>query len=446
MSLEIGMGIYLGSSSKGGGPDLFKDFNVVFDDTTIETIADKVTAWNNKQAAAAEFDLDTVIGTGINLSALNTGVALLTGNGTDVFCTPDSVAADITGDLDIRVKATLDSYTTGDQTLIGKWPEFSQNSYMLRIRSAGTLQYQATENGTTTIAETEALGAIDGETVFVRVTHDVDNGSGSNVIQLYTSSDQGVTWDPLGTANTTAGVYSRFSGTGEVCVGGIQGGSNGRLRGTISRALIFNGIDGTLAVDFNPSLATSSNALESFVSDTGETWLGRGNAFINASGFTGVYARGSVGLETAIGQLITSPSTVFAVFKHTLALPVGSTNLFNAKSNVGALHSMFTNTSNSNRWTLGQGSTIAPAVSYDSDIRVLTGQYNGDATSKFTISDVGNVTGDAGSNDWDFATFFADAAGALTIQGLFLFFAVIEGALSEPEITEIQQFLEAKYL
>jgi len=163
------------------------------------------------------------------------------------------------------------------------------------------------------------------------------------------------------------------------------------------------------------------------------------------NGLTGIKHVGNAGLETTAGQTINFPSTIFAVFKPSDASPSLTQRIFDARSNANARVLLFTNGSGTNEFSFYQGSSIFLSEAYDINLRVITVQANGDSTSKLTVSDVGSVTGDAGSDNWDFGTIFTGFDELLNAPGLFMFFAVFDEALSESQITQIQDFLVSKY-
>jgi hypothetical protein len=190
--------------------------------------------------------------------------------------TPDSVAASITGDIDIRVKAALADWTPANYTgLVGKLITAGQYSYILYVDtgSTGKLLLQRSNDGTAVIQalSTVATGITDGATYWVRVTY----ASATGAVTFYTSSD-GATWTQLGAVVSTA-VGTIFNGTDIVTIGAQSAGSIS-VTGKIYQAQIYNGIDGTLAVDFDASRYAGGTTLPG---STGETWTLQGNAKIH---------------------------------------------------------------------------------------------------------------------------------------------------------------------
>jgi len=415
-----------------------------YDDSSIIG-TNPVTEWKNKAGGSTAFDLDVVVGTAANLITLDTGVALLTGVAGDFYSTPDSVAASITGDIDIHVNASADDWTPAAiSILISKDVDSgNQRSWFFAINTDGTLRFSRYTSGATASgangSSTSATGFTNGTTNWVRCTYATATGN----LNFFTSSDDGETWDALGTEVTiTDG--NIFDGTATVDIGTNFDHTANRLTGKVARARIHNGIAGTLAVDFDPSKAVVNTT--TFTSDTGEVWTANGDAFVNATGFTGIYSRGSVGLETTAGQDITTSITMFIVLKPTLTAPGADTFLFDARSDAAKSVRVFSDESNSDKWTLDAGGTpIALSQAYTNDFQLITVEYTKDASSKLTISGVGSVTGDAGAEDLDFGSFMKTLSDTLEMQGLFLAYIVYNRALNASEVTQNQTFLEGQY-
>ena len=208
----------------------------------------------------------------------------LPGTSGNYASTVDSVANSITGDIDIRVKVAMTDWTpAAGQVFVAKWTSTgNQLAYRFGIAATGrpNFFYSAAGAVGTQRDATAATGFTDGTEHWVRTTVDVDDGAGNHVVKFYTSED-GETWTQLGSTVTTAGTISLFDSTAVVELGSIVVGTANLLVGKIYRAQIYNGIDGTLAVDFNAEdgVAGSGPLISRF---TEETWTINGaNAFLN---------------------------------------------------------------------------------------------------------------------------------------------------------------------
>ena len=241
----------------------------------------------------------------VNNRYMSSGTYLyLPGVASNYASAPDSAALDITGDIDIRVKAAMDDWTpSAAQTLIGKWATGGNLSYDMEIGVDGKVYFYWTTNGSTVITRTSSVvtGITDGATKWVRATLDVDNGASGHDVKFFLSDD-GTNWTQLGTTVTTAGTTSIFSGAAVIAVGANSQG-NGPSRGKFFRAQVLNGIGGTVAFDANFEGSITSLNQASFT----ESSSNAATVTINRSGS----AYRSAGI-TAAGYLYPGATNTFA--------------------------------------------------------------------------------------------------------------------------------------
>lgn len=213
----------------------------------------------------------------------------LPGASGDYASTPDSAAASITGDIDLRTQVAFDVFPpSGDESLISKFvTSGDQRSYRIYVNSSGIVGFQSSSAGTlgTLVSEgsTVALSVSAGDSIWIRATLDVDNGAGGHDVKFYTSTDYDPdavtgTWTQLGATVTGAGTTSIFDSTADVEIGSVNGGTN-PTDGKIYRAQILNGIAGSIVADFDPNDATAGDPTV-VSSHTGETYTLQGNASI----------------------------------------------------------------------------------------------------------------------------------------------------------------------
>ena len=198
-------------------------------------------------------------GTGLYCGTHNEGT-----NGT-YASTPDSVPLSVLGDLDLRVKlAGLSTRENGaQQDLICKGVPSASLSYEFYITYLGAPRLTTTANGFTSRTSicTESLWPLDLYTAgWLRVTRNATTGA----VIFYTSPD-GSTWTQLGT--TVAGTAGAIAdSSGDLFVGrSLQNLYN--YDGTILRAQVYDGIDGTLVfdADFETAPAAAGSFTESSV-------------------------------------------------------------------------------------------------------------------------------------------------------------------------------------
>lgn len=222
--------------------------------------------------------------------ALVDNYANFTGASGAYLSSPDSATASITGDIDIRVNAALTDWTPAAiTTLVAKsLATGNQRSYFFGVKTDGTLQFQNSPDGTAaalvTSASSVAPTVSNGSALWVRVTVDVDDGSGNNVVKFYTSTDYNVsastgTWAQLGTTVTNVGTTSIFDSTALVEIGSRDTGTTQILTGKVFAAQIYSGIAGTKALQMNArDTFAGDTAFPSFA--TGEVWTVNGAASI----------------------------------------------------------------------------------------------------------------------------------------------------------------------
>lgn len=213
----------------------------------------------------------------------------LPGGEGDYASTPDAAALDITGDIDIRVDATLDNwmlpdYPSGGATdfgrteLIGK-ADTSQVSWILYVRRSKLYLVWST-NGTAlnAIASTADLPLTADGRLAVRATLDVDNGASGHTATFYTSTSISGSWTQLGDAVTGSGTTSIHSGTAALRIGSVPSVSYDEAIGLVHAAQVLNGIGGSAVA--NPDFTAQTSGATSFADAAGRTWSLGGNAEI----------------------------------------------------------------------------------------------------------------------------------------------------------------------
>ncbi len=236
-------------------------FDAAFDVTSSAGFA---SAWADRSGNGRNLLQATGANQPIHLAYSGTKYGWLPGVAGNRFTTPDSAANSITGSIDIRFKLATNWAYGSLVALGGKWGT-SNLSYVLYLSATGTLIWYASTDGTTLSdnakVSTASIPFTNGATGFVRVTKNTTTGD----IKFYTSTD-GDAWTQLG-ATVAGGVFSIFNGAADFEIGTANSGSP--ISATVYRVQVYNGIDGTLAVDFDPSRWTSGTT---FTASTGETW------------------------------------------------------------------------------------------------------------------------------------------------------------------------------
>jgi len=212
--------------------------------------------------------------------------------------TPNAAANQITGDIDIRVKAALADWTpVNDEAFVAKWGGAGNRAYQFRLDgTVNLLRLIISTDGTAQsipAVATAALTVSDGQTLWCRVTRNSATGDTT----FYTSSD-GAAWTQLGAVVATAAGAS-FASTAIVECGTADLGALRNLNGKIYQAQIYNGINGTLAVDFNASRYKGGTTL---TGSTGEVYTLNGSAYIQPTNFPMLGYQAELAAENRILQ------------------------------------------------------------------------------------------------------------------------------------------------
>ncbi len=205
---------------------------------------------------------------------------LLPGTNGSYITTPDHADFDIVGDIDLRVKVAMTDWTP--LTTMGLISKYATNNLSWAFRmllTTGRPQARWTPDGTTEIAVngSAAPGVVDGSTKWMRMTIDVNDGSGNRVTKFSQSSDN-ITYVQFGTTTTTAGVTSLFSGTANVELGANTGGSF-PLNGKIFAADVRNNIlDNGTGIVAAPDFSGAFQGAGGYTDPQGHIWTLQGSA------------------------------------------------------------------------------------------------------------------------------------------------------------------------
>jgi len=227
----------------------------------------------------------TVTGAGVSMwadQADSDNSLVLPGVAGNYASTPDSVPLSITGDIDIRVRVSLDDWTPGTTSqLVSKRNNAigSSEAYSFAVSSTGLLYFTHNNASTQSVMQsTAAVSASNGALVWVKVTWTQSSGD----INFYQSASE--TNDPSAVADwvkigaTVAGPTTNINdGVRSVAIGANPNNTESTVC-RVYRVIIKNGIDGTTVFDANfaaqakgtPSFSeSSSNAATVTVNQSG---------------------------------------------------------------------------------------------------------------------------------------------------------------------------------
>jgi hypothetical protein len=199
--------------------------------------------------------------------------------------TPDAAALDITGDLDVRVDASLANwippvFSGATVELIGKFGFTGQKSWFLGTR-LGRVYFEWSADGTNSLSASSTIApTIPGPNgrMALRVTLDVNNGASGNTVTFYTAATLDGPWVQLGDPVVQSGTTSVFNSTANLRIGNATGFTFTLPLGRAHAAEIRNGINGTVVA--NPDFTAQTVAAASFADSVGRTWTMSGNSQI----------------------------------------------------------------------------------------------------------------------------------------------------------------------
>lgn len=198
--------------------------------------------------------------------------------------TPDHASLDITGDIDVRAELQPEMWAgsiANSFEVIGKYNTTgNQRSWRFLVTASGRLALTWSTTGANLIEHisTKSVDFGPWERGAIRVTLDVDNGSGGYTITWYTAESLAGPWTVLDQLVTTSGTTSVFSSTAPLEVGDISSLGFDNVARRVHRAEVRNGIGG--AVVAAPDFTVQAPGTTSFADSAGRTWTVAGGASI----------------------------------------------------------------------------------------------------------------------------------------------------------------------
>lgn len=184
----------------------------------------------------------------------------------------DHADYDITGDIDIRIDCQFRKWV--NQGLAAKYITTGNQSWALWIDELERIRFVTSSNGSNTVGNvaSAALNIPDGERRALRVTFDVDNGSGGRTATFYTADTIDGPWVQFGGAVTVAGTTSIFSGDADLEVGAVRWLGPHPSQGRFFAFQMYASLNGTdLRGNFNFRNTTASGS-PYLDSTTGKFW------------------------------------------------------------------------------------------------------------------------------------------------------------------------------
>lgn len=150
------------------------------------------------------------------------------------------------GDYEIVLKIMPTTWPlSADANLFGKFGLTNYRSIRVYLTSTELMGIEWYNDSSTkrTIVSTTALSATQNSVIYLKYTHDLDNGSSGTTISFYYSSDE-VTWTQLGSSVVSAGVAAIYDVENEWELGARSDATN-VFQGNIYWVKLNDGINGT---------------------------------------------------------------------------------------------------------------------------------------------------------------------------------------------------------
>jgi hypothetical protein len=205
----------------------------------------------------------------------------------DYASTPDTAALDVTGDIDVRLEASLLNWlnpgagTLGTVELMAKLAfAAGSKSWLLATRSE-KLYFEWSADGGNVLSATSTVDVplTASGRLAVRVTLDADNGAAGRTITFYTAPTMAGPWTQLGAPVVQSGTTSIFNSTTPLRIGNATDVVWIRPHGRIHKAEVRNGIGGTLVA--SPDFTAQTIGAASFTDAVGRTWTLNGASAIS---------------------------------------------------------------------------------------------------------------------------------------------------------------------
>ena len=209
----------------------------------------------------------------------------LPGTSGNYVSTPDAAGFAVT-DVDARLFMSMDDWTpAGNKNPVGQWNGTgNQRGWQIDIDTSGRFSIIWSTDGTYNPGVTYLAQQVSTANTFtngvgmgLRCVFDVDNGAGGRAFSVYYRSDDDIEsatgWTQLGSTNTTAGTTTIHNSTATLDIGACNNG--GLVQGSIHRALLLDGIDGTIVAspDFTAPMGPRQRDAQ------GNIWTINGSAY-----------------------------------------------------------------------------------------------------------------------------------------------------------------------
>ncbi|MFA3877534.1 hypothetical protein ABS735_28310 [Streptomyces sp. MMCC 100] len=180
--------------------------------------------------------------------------------------TTPGLTAFAVGDLDVRLDLALDAWAGASQDLAGRYlPTGENRAWAVAVASTGQLGLYWTPIGILesrlAVYSTVPVGAYHGQRLAIRITLDVDNGSGGYEVRFYTGRTVDDTeWELLGDPIVGEETTAVFDGIADIELGRILSIDGAAMTGRLYAFRLLDGIGGTLVASMDTSDAAPGDS------------------------------------------------------------------------------------------------------------------------------------------------------------------------------------------
>lgn len=192
--------------------------------------------------------------------------------------TPSTVALQFTGDLDVRVEVTRDSWAApaAEEVMTARYRDSTnQRSWRFSYDTTGVLRFVWSADGITPVTEFSSAPPLT-DLEAARIALGVTRSAATGDVTFWTATNLTGTWTQLGTVQPGA-TGPMHAGTAALEAGARNGGTT-PWTGQIHALEVRSGIGGTLVSDTD--FTALLNGATSFIDGTGGTWTVAGAATI----------------------------------------------------------------------------------------------------------------------------------------------------------------------
>ena len=215
--------------------------------------------------------------------------------------TPNAVANQITGDIEIIAKFRINSLSNSG-IILSKWSSNANNTGSYELYYSGGSRFQFYIQRASDGLANNVLSGIFSLTINTDIYIKVNRIASTGTVNFYQSTD-GITYNLISTSTLFTG-DNIYNSTALVKIGSEFAVDQSNINAKISRATISNSIGGAPVVDFNPATYNASTSQTQWTSSTGEVWtINTGTA---TTGYKGVLVDRTIVQSDGVDDTITN--------------------------------------------------------------------------------------------------------------------------------------------